>query len=54
LNGTPEAIPKPSCHSEGGSATEKSTLLFARFFDTLRFAQNDGTAEGTVLKSMLV
>jgi hypothetical protein len=38
---TIEVVSKPNCHPEGGSATEGSTLPTARFFATLRFAQND-------------
>src|SRR6476619_1291141 len=32
------------CHPEGGSATEGSTLIQARFFAALCFAQNDASA----------
>ncbi len=36
-----EAVSKLHCHPDGGSATEGSTLVRARFFAPLRFAQND-------------
>jgi O-antigen/teichoic acid export membrane protein len=39
----PEAVLKPPCHPEGGSATEGSTSPVSRFFAPLRFAQNDTT-----------
>ena len=49
-----EAVSKPCCHPEGGSATEGSTLPPARFFATLRFTQNDSIRRRKVLKTLLV
>ena len=49
-----EAVSKPSCHPEGGSATEGSTLPTARFFAALRFTQNDSTRRQRVLNPLLL
>ncbi len=45
---------QPCCHPEGGSATEGSTLHTARFFATLRFAQNDSAGRYVVSNLLLV
>ena len=45
---------EPSCHSEGGFATEGSALPNTRFFAPLRSAQNDGCRISAVLKRLLV
>src|SRR5262245_28843457 len=41
IPGTTRSSYKTTCHPEGGSATEGSTLPWGRFFAPLRFAQND-------------
>jgi hypothetical protein len=44
----------PSCHLEGGSATEGSPPRTARIFAALRFDQNDRILQGVVVALLVV